>query len=228
MMMQDKRWYSALNVVAHYYADFEPGLAVKLPKKADEMWATAVMLVGIQEIEKRQYWMQPVSDTEGSPDVRTITSIERDDDRARDYVSQDVEVVTYTRDSSGESLSDFLLRTKLSPEDAYDELTTILVWAKGAVHSPSASEWRTALKDVKQKTPVVLLGRAHPNEPMYSLIQVHPVPKQILQFNLPDTLKAQRYTGVLNLNQGGKNRTERREGEDHCPFESLGVECNQT
>lgn len=225
--MQDKRWYSVLNVIAHYYADFDPVLGIKPSKKADEMWAVAVMLVGIQEVEKRQYWMQPVSDTEGSPDVRTITRIERDDDRARDYVSQDVEVVTYTAASSEENLSDFLLRTKLSPDDAYDELTTILVWARGAVHSPPMSEWRTALKDVKQKTPVVLVGRAHPHEPIYCLVQVHPAIKQILQFNLADTLKAQRYTGVLNLNRGGKNRSKRREGEDHCPFESLGVKCNQ-
>lgn len=227
MMMQDKRWYSALDVIAHYYADFDPVLGVKPSKKADEMWAVAVMLVGIQEVEKRQYWMQPVSDTEGSPDVRTITRIERDDDRARDYVYQDVEVVTYTEASSDENLTDFLLRTKLSPDDAYDELTTILVWAKGAAHSPSASEWQTALKDVKQKTPVVLVGRAHPSEPIHSLIQVHPAPRRILEFSLPDALKAQRYTGVLNLKRGGKNRSIRREGEDHCPFESLAVKCNQ-
>lgn len=225
-MMRDKRWYSALNVVAHFYSDFE-AVSMRPPKKAEEMWAVAVMLAAIQEVEGKQYWMQPVADSEGSPDVRTITRIERDDDKARNYVYQDVEVVSYTAASSGESLPDFLLRTKLSPGKAYDDLTTILIWAKGAVYSPPAAQWAATLNSVKQRVPVALVGHAHAAEPIYSLAQVHPTPHQVLQFNLPETLKKQGYTGVINLARGTKNVTARREGEEHCPFESLGVKCTQ-
>lgn len=226
VIMQDKRWYSALNVIAHFYNDFE-AVSTKPPKKAEEMWAVAVMLAGLQEVEHRPYWMQPVSDREGSPDVRTIARIERNDDRARDYVYQDVEVVTYTTASSGESLPNFLLRTKLSPGKAYDDLTTILIWAKGAVYSPPAAQWAATLKDMKSQVPVALVGRAHVTEPIYSLAQVHPNPHQVIQFNLPETLKKQGYTGVINLARGTKNVMARREGEEHCPFESLGVKCTQ-
>lgn len=221
-MLRDPRWYSALNVIAHYGADFEPKSA---PNKANEMWATAVMLAGIQEVENSQYWMQPVSDREGSPDVRTIKQIPRSDDRAPDYVIQDVEVVTYTSASFAEKLPNFLLRTKLAPNKAYDELTTILIWAKDAVYCPPASEWNATLAGVGSRVPVVLIGQAHTTDPIYSLIQVHPVRRTVVTFNLTDTLLKQGYTGVINLGRGSKNKNVRREGEEHCPFESLGVIC---
>jgi hypothetical protein len=226
-MMKDPRWYSALNVVAHAHSDFltQTGVIIPPPKKVEEMWAVAVMLVGIQESEKKQYWMQPVADSEGTPDVRTITRIERTDDRAPDYTYQDVEVVTYTVASSTETLPEFLLRTKLAPDKAYDDLTTILIWAKDAVKCPPNAEWLAILKSVRQRTPVMLLGKMHSTDPIYSLVQVHPVCKPIMNFNLPETLLKQKYTGVMNLARGTKNKNMRREGEEHCPFESFGINC---
>jgi hypothetical protein len=68
-IMVDKLWYPAMNVVAHFQNDFPDG---KVPKKVNEMMAVAITLAGLQEIEKRPYWMQGVSDKEGSPDVRTM------------------------------------------------------------------------------------------------------------------------------------------------------------
>jgi hypothetical protein len=223
-MMKDPRWYSALNVVAHFHSDFA---SIKPPKKAEEMWATAVMITGMQEAEDRQYWLQPVSDLEGSPDTRTITRHERDesDERARDYTYQDVEVVTYTAASYGVSLPQFLLNTKLSPKKAYDVLTSVLIWVKDAAKCPPNAEWIAALKDVKLPIPVMLLGRSHATDPIYSLAKIHPEPRPLIEFNLPETLLKRGYTGVLNLRRGTKNVTERRHGEEHCPFESLGVEC---
>ncbi|HEV7702200.1 MAG TPA: hypothetical protein VGO63_02025 [Candidatus Paceibacterota bacterium] len=225
-MMKDARWYSALNVVAHVQTDIEAG---KVPKKVEEMWAASVMLTGMQEIQGRQYWLQPVSDSEGSPDIRTITRIDRMDDRAPDYVFQDLEIVSYTASSAsaGESLPAFLLRTKLAPQKAYDELTTILIWTKVAPPSSTATEWRAALAGINTHVPnVMLLGHAHPTEPLYSLVQVYPDPlPMIAGFNLPNLLKKQGYTGVITLMRGTKKKEVRREGEDHCPFEKLGVKC---
>jgi hypothetical protein len=224
-MMKDPRWYSPLNVIAHYHSDFA---TTKPTKKAEEMWAVAVMITGMQEIENNRYWMQPVSDTEGTPDVRTILRHERpaDDDRARDHTYQDVEVVTYTTASYGVSLPDFLLQTKLSPKKAYDVLTTVLVYIKDAAKCPPNVEWTTALKNVKLPIPAILLGRSHPTDPIYTLSQLHPIPRPLIEFHLGETLLKRGYTGVLDLHRGTKNITESREGEDHCPFESLGVECH--
>src|SRR5665213_3151077 len=212
-MMKDPRWFSALNVIAHFHEDF--GTSPNPPKKAEEMWATAIMLTGIQEVEGRQYWMQPVSDAEGSPDVRTIMRTERNDGKAPHYIYQDVEVVTYTAASSAESLPQFLLRTKLSPLKAYDELTQILIWAKVAVQSPPKAEWDAVLKDVKNLAPVMLIGLVHETEPTYSLMQVHPNRHKIIDFNVLEVLKKQKYTGVINLVRGSKDVTTSRPGEDH-------------
>jgi hypothetical protein len=223
-MLRDPRWYSALNVVAHANADTEPG---KVPKKVEEMWAAAVMLVGMQEIQGRQYWLQPVSDSEGAPDVRTITKLERNDGRADDYTFQDLEVVSYTDASRGEPLPTFLLRTKLAPDKAYDHLTTVLIWAKAAPPSSTVSEWKAAMSGVKTQVPqVMLLGRSHPTEPIYSLVEVYPNPRPLIaEYHLVDVLKRQGYTGVINLVRGVQKKEVRREGEEHCPFEKLGVVC---
>ncbi len=219
-MMKDPLWYSALNIVAHSHTDFNV-----LPKKAEEMWATAVMIVGMQEIENRRYWLQPVSDSEGSPDVRTITRHEREDDRARDYSYQDVEVVTYTSASHGVSLPQFLLDTKLSSKKAYDPLTTILIWVKDGTRCPPGAEWNKTLREVASSTPVLLLGRAHPTEPIYTLIQVRPAFTTLIEFNLPETLLKRGYTGALRLRRGTKDANKYHAGEEHCPFESLEIKC---
>ena len=225
-MMKDKRWFSALNVVAHFGTDFAPGLGTpQTRKKAEEMWAVAVMIAGIQEAVGSEYWMQSVSDTEGSPDVRTTTIVNRPAGRAPDYAMQDVEVVTYTAASSSESLPEFLLRTKLSPKKAYDSLTTILIWAKDSAYCPPRTEWDTVLAGVKSSVTVVLVGQSKENEPVYSLIQVHPDRKNVIEFDLNKTLLKQGYTGVITLSRGVKDVTVARPEEEHCPFESIGVDC---
>jgi len=77
-MMTDNLWYPALNVAYHHAADFNDNPA---PKKADEMMAVAMAVAGLQEIQKRQYWIQGVDDSEQSPDVRTIFAEKRREDK---------------------------------------------------------------------------------------------------------------------------------------------------
>jgi hypothetical protein len=227
-MMKDPRWYSAMNVIVHANADTTPDTA---PKKVEEMWAAAIMLTAMQEQQGRQYWLQPVSDSEGSPDVRTITRNERTDGRADDYIFQDLEIVSYTAATAatGESLPDFVLRTKLGPKKAYDHLTTILVWAKTAPPASTATEWKTVMAKAQTKVPqVMLLGHRHPTDPIYCLLQVYPEPLPLaIDYNVLDLLKKHGHTGVINLMRGTKKKEERREGEEHCPFESFGVKCSQ-
>lgn len=223
-IMTDSRWYALSNAILHYRSDISLGDTSKIARKTEELCAVATAIVGIQEVEKRQYWIQPVSDAEGSPDARTMTCYEQEEDRAPDCTMQDVEMVTYEH-SSGESLVDFLLRTKLSQGKSYDEKTTILVYAKEAVKCPPAKEWDKALKNLLHRSPVMILGRAHATDPIYILIQVYPSYKKIIEFNLPETMLKQGYAGVLNISRGSKKKNMKYESEKHCPFESLGVKC---
>lgn len=117
-MMIDPYWYPAINVVAHYEADF---INTKPPKKASEMMAVAIAMTWMQELYGKPFLLQGVSDTEGSPDVRTLISDEVKGDRAPWANQQDVEVVTYTKHSSKKTLPEFVATTKLAPYATYDE-----------------------------------------------------------------------------------------------------------
>lgn len=222
--MTDSRWYSALNAIMHFRADVESTDASKTARKAEELCVAAIALVALQEVEQRQFWIQPVSDKEQSPDVRTITFYDKGDGSAPDGVMQDVEVVSYEF-VSGESVPGFLLRTKFAKGKAYDEQTTILLHIKEATKYPGAKEWEEVLGGSHHRSPVMLLGRAHPIEPVYTLIQVYPGYKKILEFNLPDLLKKQGYSGVLNLRRGSKKKNVRYDSEKHCPLEIMGIKC---
>lgn len=222
--MTDKRWYSAFNVIIHFHNDFKKDDTSKFYRKAKELYVSATALVGFQEVENKQYWIQAVSDAEGSPDTRTITCHNTDDDTAPNYTMKDVEVVTYEH-STGESLIDFLLRTKFSKGKSYDNKTTILLYVKEASSFPSAQQWFQSLNGLPHLSPVIILGRYHKTEPIYTLIQVYPQYKEILEYNLPELLSKQEYRGVLNLSRGTKKKEVYYEGEEHCPFESLGFQC---
>ena len=208
----------------HFRADIDPKDTSKPARKAAELCIAATALVAFQEVEKKQYWIQPVSDKEETPDVRTITFIDKGDDRSPDGVIQDVEVVSYEH-STGESIPDFLLRTKFAIGKAYDEHTTILIHVKEAAKCPGAKEWMDALKDSPNHSPVIILGRANATEPVYTLIKVHPNYKKILEFNLPELLKKQGYSGVLNLSRGSKKKNVQYESDKHCPLENMGITC---
>lgn len=227
--MTDPRWYSAMNVVSHVQTDTTPGA---VPKKVEELWAVSIMLAAVQEIEQKQYWLQPVSDKEGSPDVRTLfVDKVYSGDRSNDYSMQDVEVVTYSAASAarGETLPEFVLRTKLSKDKAYDDVTTILVWVQVAPPPSDAKEWMAVLARAKTKVPsVFVLGQSHPVDPTYHLMQVYPRPFPIaVDYDASDLLVNQGYAGVLDLARGTKKKSRISPAEEHCPFESLGIVCKR-
>ena len=220
--MVDKIWYPALNVAEHFRADFQNGL---VPKKVGEMMAVAIAMAGIQERQQRQYWIQGVLDSEGSPDVRTIYSEERNDDKAPWCYQQDVEVVSYTKHSANMTLAEFVARTKLGPHDAYDDLTTILVDVQAGAPLPSAQDWAAVLASTGKRNLVLVLGKIDAQKPYYRLAVVHPIVEGAIDYDALFLLRKQGYTGVMKWSRGIKASHAKNINEKHCPFEKLGVKC---
>jgi len=221
-IMTDNVWFPPLNVAAHYEVDFA---GITPPKKAEEMMATAMAVAGIQAMQKKQYWVQAVSDTEGSPDARTICCDSSVNGAAPLCYQQDVEVVTYTAHSSKESLASFVANTKLSANKAYDELTTILVNVQTNVRLPSKEDWSNILGATGKNNPVLVLGRIKKDAPEYKLAIVYPVFEGALDYNLPKLLKSLPHSKAMKWSIGTKDKQTDDDSENHCPFEKLGATC---
>jgi len=221
-MMSDKIWYPALNVAAHYGADFQNDLK---PKKVEEMMAVAIAMAGVQEIQQRQYWIQGVLDSEQSPDVRTIYREERNDDKAPWCYQQDVEVVSYTEHSTDLTLAEFVAKTKLGSDKAYDDLTTILVNVQAGARLSSAHDWTTVLASTGKRNLVLVLGKIKPQKPHYRLAVVHPIVEGAFDYDVSVLLKKQGHTGVMKWSRGTKANHAKDTNEKHCPFEKFGVKC---
>ena len=221
-MLVDPYWYPALNVAAHFHVDFADAMA---PKKAKEMMAVAIAITGIQAMHKHPYWIQGVSDTEGSPDVRTMCNQERKGEKSPWGLQQDVEVVTYTEHSATQTLAEFVAGTKLAAESPYDDLTTILVDVQAAARLPSADEWSAVLTATRRRNPVLVLGKVDKAQPIYRLAVVHPVVEGAVDYNPFNLLKAKGYTKVLKMTRGSKSKETYDPNEKHCPFQKFGVQC---
>lgn len=222
--LEDPIWYPPLNVAYHFQV-----LKDRLTdeerqgkdfRKAEEMFAVALMLAGIQKIQDRKYWMQLVGDAEGSPDVRTGAFVPPTTTAAEDFSVQDVEVVTYDEHSS-DPLVDFLKRTKLSKTSGYDELTTILCHIRRGTRLPPMHELRDELAVAGSKCPVMILGKVSSTEEIYKVVQVNPAIDLISEFDLIKELQQQQ-TGVLRLMRGSKPVMHSFPDEKHYPFEKLG------
>lgn len=223
----DPVWFAPLNVIFHYGAHLER-LPIEQKKskafrKADEMLASAIMLLGIQVAEMEEYWMQTVSDTEQSPDVRTGKWVSVTNNRAPDFQMQDVEVVSFVPEKD-ETLGMFLKRTKLSGQRAYDAKTTILCHMLTGAPTPTRAIARE-LRDTGAVCPVMVLGRTHPTEKKYALLQVFPQYKIIAAYDVVELLRKQTHAGVLNLKRGSRPSNEYRPEEKQCPFHSVGFDC---
>lgn len=221
-MMIDPYWYPALNVAAHFETDLAN---IPAPKKAKEMMAVAIAMAGMQALRGYPYWIQGVSDTEGSPDVRTMCNDKIGRSKSPWGLQQDVEVVTYTEHSATQTLAEFVANTKLAVEKPYDDLTTILVDVQVAARLSSANEWSTVLTATRRRNPVLVLGKISTTQPIYRLAVVHPIVEGAIDYNPYDLLKRQGYTKVLKVIKGTKAQETYDGSEKHCPFEKLGVQC---
>src|SRR3989344_3302795 len=219
-MMTDKYWYTALNVAAHFHRDF---VSEPPPKKVAEMMAVAIAMAGMQEVHNRPYYIQGVSDSEQSPDVRTVWSDSSGGESAPWGYQQDVEVVTYTKYSAGQSLAEFVAKTKLAPNAAYDDCTTILVDVQAGARLPTAEEWTAVLAETGKNNPVLVLGRI--GDDMYRLAFVHPKVEGAIDYNPFVLLKKRGYTQVQKWSLGTKAIEIIDNDERHCPFEKFDVRC---
>lgn len=227
LSLNNKIWFSPLNVIHHFKkleAEGKIAPDKKFYRKTCEAFVTAISLIGIIKMLDREFWMQIVDDKEGSPDIRTGCYDKKI--RDNDFSIQDVEVVTYDGNSP-ESLVDFLLRTKLSNDKAYDEMTTVLCHIHKVTQIPSMQELNRQLltKNPKIKSPVVILGKADPEKEIYRMAQIYPTVDLDTTFDLMVECKARKYNGVLVLNRSAKGAIETKYNPDekYYPFENLGL-----
>lgn len=226
--LKDPIWYAPLSVMYHYgvHLDSLPAeqKTTRAFKKADELMVGAIALLGIQLDESELYWIQPVSDSEGTPDVRTGRWLAPVGTHAPFWEYQDVELVSFIPQPD-EDIASFLSRTKLSPDKAYDAKTVVLCHMQKGAFIPSLPAITEALRGTIAVCPVIVMGRTHPERKDYTLFQVHPQFKVIANYNVEEVLKTQPRRGVLNLRRGSKPLNISRPNDEHCPFESMGFEC---
>ncbi|MDE1946071.1 MAG: hypothetical protein KGH93_02645 [Patescibacteria group bacterium] len=226
--LEDTIWHTPLNVIYHYsvHLDILPVEQKKTKsfRKADEMLKAAIALLGIHIDDSKQYWLQPVPDSEKTPDVRTGTPAPLVEGQPPLFETQDVEVVDFIPEP-GEDIATFLGRTKLSPGKAYDAKTTILCHIQTEIYTPSLQGITGTLRENSAVCSVLVLGRTHPTRKDYALFQVHPQFKIIAEYNVKEALEKNPQTGTLHMRRGSKPNNKSRPEEKHCPFESLGFEC---
>ena len=222
--LQDQIWFAPMNVIHHF---FELGKTIpdeckkdKSFRKAEEMNSVAVMLVGLQASQGRKYWLQAVDDKEESPDVRTGTFVPPTTMKANDFLIQDVEVVTYEKNSQ-EGFLNFLMRTKLTKGKSYDAQTTILCCFQRDAVLPPLSECQRVIGATVVRCSVMILGKTSPTEDTYKITQVYPQIALEIEFSLSEALK-ESHTGVLRLRRGSQPQSEYLPDEKHFPFEKLG------
>ncbi len=227
VFMEDKIWFSPLNVVYHYNKiTNECGNSIDKTKhkKMIEAYRAAIMLVGIIAACKKEYWMQLVLDSRGSPDIRTGSY--KNELEGNDFEQQDVEVVEWTEKAKHDSIFDFLSETKLSNKKAYDYLTTILCYVNRSTYINYKDLHNKLIKEFdKSNNPqVMILGRIDPKAENYKLVKVFPILDIYPKFDLLDELKNKKYRGVLTLKKSvpGKIVASTYNKDDkHLPFERL-------
>lgn len=223
--MEDPVWFSPLNVIFHFtqYKNDSAPKDQRQYKKTEEAFFVATMLVGIMAIQKKEYWMQIVSDKNGSPDIRTGNYKAPRGTPMNPWTTQEVEVVTFDEHSDEKSIPEFLRRTKLSKGKAYDPLTTILCYIRKGFHIPPLKTLVADLRADKCQSPIMLLGKTSPDKETYKIAQINPQLDLVNEFDLLAELKGKKYTGVLNLKRGSTPIFHSHPDDKHFPFEKMGI-----
>jgi hypothetical protein len=229
MELIDPIWFSPINVLYHY-ARLEQATPVQKRKsrnfkKATEARHVAIMLMGIMKWQDREYWMQIVKDSEGSPDIRTGTLLVTPGS-PKELKVQEVEVKEFEEHSS-ESLSGFLKKILLAPDFSYPSTTTILVKVSKTIKF-SPKKIFSELKEIQYKNPVIILGKMHPKRHIYKISQVFPTLEFEIDFDVMEEAQKRKrqgkYHGVMKRKRGTDDQFNLvyLPDEKHYPFESLG------
>jgi hypothetical protein len=209
-------WFSPRKILLRY-AQLEQRVGEEIKtasqyKTIREARAVAIMLLGIQKIQNREYWLQLVDPAEGTPDIRTATLVETDNRLAY----QDVEVVTLELHTQ-EDVDDFLKRTKLSAEKAYQDSTIILCNIDKNVATKAWQKISSALSGTNKKYEVYLLGRTAPAEMKYQLARIYPKLDGVVSFDAMEEAK-KKVRDTMRFIRGTKRQEGREENEKHEPF----------
>jgi hypothetical protein len=175
-------WFSPTKIIVRYVEE-EQKLGVKIKEAQYKVYrearAVALMLLGMEKMQNRKYWLQLVDPAERTPDIRTATHMVETDRR---LVYQDVEVVTLESHSK-EDVDDFLKRTKLSAKKAYQEDTIILCHIDKDTATKKWSEISAALVGAGKKYDIYLLARSDPKGAKYQFARIYPKFDQIVIFD---------------------------------------------
>jgi hypothetical protein len=210
-------WYSPRKILLRAaQEETKLGAAFKKSPKYKaviEARAVALMLLGIEKIQGREYWLQIVDPVEQSPDIRTATHMIETDNR---LAYQDVEVVTL-ESHSPEDIDDFLKRTKLSSEKSYQEDTIILCYIDKNMATKPWSEINKALAALGRKYDIYVLGRTDAVEQNYQLVRVYPSIDHMINYDaMEEAKKSARDT--MRFERGTVKKASRDENENHEPF----------
>ena len=212
-------WFSPRKILLRFaQKEQEVGEKIKTAseyKTIREARIVAIMLLGIEKLYKREYWLRLVDPKESTPDIKTATQVSETDNR---LAYQDVEVVTL-ESHSPEDVDDFLKRTKLSAKKNYEERTIILCEINKNTQTKPWQEISEALAIVDKKYDVYLLGRNDPVAMKYQLARIYPKLDEIIKFDAMeeayDTNKKVRDTMHFIL---GTQRKEWEEEQNYEPF----------
>ncbi len=209
-------WFSPRKILARY-EEKKKELGSKIEsskfKILNEAKSVAIMLLGIQKIQSREYWLQLVDPKEQTPDIRTATHLKELSNFPLTY--QDVEVVTLEKHSN-EDIESFLKRTKLSESKSYQEDTIILCVVNKNIQTKSWKEISKSLGQIKNNVVVYILGRTDPIDPKYQIACVYPSFTHAIKFDVQEeVLKPARDT--MQFKRSTK-RSEQKSTENFEPF----------
>lgn len=160
-------------------------------KAIEESFCSSVMALGVNRLLNLQLKVQLVDPKEQSPDIRMMYELPMPESDKFDEKAEywDVEVVTLG-EYSPEQVDDFLKKTKLASNKAYDKATIILCYINKNVEKGKL--WRDVsaeLSKLSSPNNVFLLGRAHPTEAVYQIARVNPRFDSIIEFSVMEEAK---------------------------------------
>lgn len=195
-------------------------------KKVLEAYDVAVTLIGLGKYSNREYWMQTIIDSEGTPDIRTCW-FDSMNGQYLHFNIHDFEVVTLNDYSQSEDIVDFINRTKLNSKKRYTSYTSILC-------SVTTPKYIRPFKEVSDRfskmdipsNPIIIVGRLDSPKTEFRLCQVHPGLGPQRDFDVKEEIinKPRRFE-ILLLNRDIKKDRPRIESSGYnpqlTPFDNL-------
>lgn len=194
-------------------------------KKAREARAAAILLLGINKLQKIHYMMQIVEDE--SPDILSIRLVES---KNRPIIGeiQGIEILSYGSYSQGE-VTDFIINKKLSPsvsKKAYDDKTIILCEVKKKVKLLPYLKMYKKLKKINPISTVFIFGKVSPVKHIYQICQIWPKVDYLVDVDLVNLVKKYPQPHNLMITRSSEKKINyiSSEAQKPTPFEVFGLD----